>query len=116
VPGLTLTVVGQPFGTPIGPVAIGPFTVTGTNIPETLGLTVVSGPNTIAVPSGSVGWAISPPSGNTQTLAVGGASGDTGVPIPEENPSVGIFGDDPPANIYLIAGGNVTGVVQVVFW
>ena len=71
-----------------------------------------AGDNTITVPTGGStvkGATIIPPSGNTQTITLKGAGGDTGIPLSKVDPTSLAF-ETAPASFILNAGGIITGL------
>lgn len=66
-----------------------------------------SGVNTITVPTKAGGVVIMPPSTNTQTITLKGASGDTGVALSKTAPTVLTFDTTPPGTIVLTTGGVI---------
>ena len=83
-----------------------------------LPITLASGDNTIAVPTGAVGVTIVPPAGNATAIKVRTSLnlGDGGCPI---NPGAGFytqqFPGTPPTSIVINAGSAISGVTQVWF-
>ena len=105
--------VTENFGT----LTIGPFTVTGTIVPVALGLALASGNNSFTVPSGAVGAVVSPPAGNAIALKAKTTTGDTGINIPQQTPSVFFFDTaNLPATFYINAGSSSASVTQVIFF
>ena len=114
--GLAITVQSGSTTEPFGSIQIGPFTLTGSITPVVLGPTLASGANTIAVPTGAIGFVLSPPPANTFSIQLKGVTGDTGTSLPKTTNSIYTF--DPaaiPASIVLTCGGAV-GLSQVVFF
>ncbi len=115
--GLAVSVSSPSTAEPFGSISIGTFTVTGTNVPTIQGPTLAASINTIAVPAGTYGFVIAPPTGNVNQLKLLGSSSDTGISIPPATPTV--YFVDPshvPANIYINAAASVTGITQIVFF
>lgn len=117
--GLALSIQGSAtVATAFGTDAIGPITVQGTITPYKTYANLLSGNNTIAVPSGAwAGCLIVPPTTNTQVLKAKTTSGDTGINIPKAAPSLLIFDSaNLPTNLYLNAAADTTGLTAVMFF
>ncbi len=87
--------------------------VTNTNAPSsgTFPYPLVSGFNTINVPSGSKGVWIRPPAGNAVSLTLKGISGDTGTPVdPSQDFYLPLLSTS--TSIAITAGGAVTVGLQ----
>lgn len=72
---IALTVTGLPTGAKSSTFAYGP--ITGA-VAEILDVALVTGANTVVVPTGATWMLIEPPAGNTVQLTLKGLSGDTG--------------------------------------
>jgi hypothetical protein len=74
--------------------------------------------NTIALPANPAptGCVIIPPAANTQSLALKGIAGDTGVALSRNLPSLVTFDSTPPASIVLTSGAAIAGAVIVRFF
>lgn len=116
--GLVLNVQSQTaFSTAFGSLSIGPFITTGTITPQVASLNLQSGNNSFTVPASAVGCVIVPPAANAVVLKAKTTSGDVGVNIPQNAPSVLLF--DPnnlPATLYINAASGTTGQTQIVFF
>lgn len=100
-----------------GSASLGPITVAGTITPVETFANLVSGNNSLAVPSGAVGCVITPPTTNAIVLKAKTTSGDTGINIHQSQPSMLRF--DPnnlPATLYINAASNTTGNTTVLFF
>lgn len=105
------------FTTPFGTVTIGPFNFTGTITALIEYLNLVSGNNSITVPTGAVGVLIVPPTTNNVVLKYKTTSGDVGLNIPQATPALFLFDSaNVPATVYVNAASNTTGQTQVVFF
>lgn len=113
----SVTVGGVLTGTLAGTQYIGPYTLN----PTTTGnfavteVTLVSGANTISVPSWATVVLIIPPVTNTIALTQKGVSGDTGTAISPQAVSVLSFPSSPPASFVVNAATTTTGVSTFIF-
>ena len=100
-----------------GSASLGPITVSGSITPEETFANLLSGNNSFSVPASSVGCIITPPTTNAIVLKAKTTSGDTGINIPQNVPSLFVF--DPnnlPAAMYINAASNTTGNTTVLFF
>ncbi len=68
-------------------------------------------------PAGSFGVLIEPPAGNLVALTLKGVTGDTGIPIATNLPTLLSFGTPASANaVGLTSGGAIVGVVTLSFF
>ncbi len=68
-------------------------------------------------PAGSFGVLIEPPAGNLVALTLKGITGDTGIPIATNLPTLISFGTPSSANaVGLTSGGAIVGVVSLTFF
>jgi len=74
---------------------------------------LVTGDNTITIPSTAAGVVIEPPAGGTVALKLKGAAGDTGVVLSKKAVTKLAFDTTPPADFILNAGAAVT---VVLYW
>lgn len=65
---------------------------------------------TVAVPAKAGGVIITPPFGNTASLTLKGASGDTGTRLSNTAPTILTFHTTPPGTIGLFASGIISGI------
>ena len=103
--------------TPSGSTTVGPFSAAGQIQPLAEFVNLVSGNNTIAVPTGAIGVVIVPPVAGGIVIKFKTVIGDTGTPIPQASPSPVLF--DPanvPADIYLNAASNTVGYTTLTFF
>lgn len=85
-----ISVSGQITGVPAGTITPGPFTIptNDTSNASIISIVLASGDNTIGIPPWTVGVIIVPPTNNTEALILKGDTGDTGVDISPNQPSV----------------------------
>lgn len=110
-----LTISGVKTGLPFGHESIGPIQILNTNSGEAITTLTTSGGNdTITVPGTNyVGCVIRPPSGNQATLTLKGASGDTGIPLHQINPTViSII----PGTASFVLSCGTSGIVVDIMW
>lgn len=74
---------------------------------------LLSGNNTITVPSGSVSVLIVPPSGNLLVITYKGINGDTGVPLHKTNPS--LIGLDTTVTTFILNASNAITGLRLIF-
>lgn len=106
------------YGTNSGSLKIGPFSIaanTQANLEE-LAVTLVSGANTITVPSWAAGAVIVLPTANTQATTLKGVSGDTGIALSPTLPGLLSFPVSPPASFVLTSAGNQSSPTVIVFF
>ena len=115
------TVQGYQTGTPSGGrINLGPFSIPFGNANVVQEYALTAGSTTIPVPATSEGVAIIPPIGSPPagvTLKQKTVSGDSGEFISTEQPSLiqwDTVNNEVPANLYLVASGNITVTVQFV--
>jgi hypothetical protein len=110
----TLTVSGGSSGLPSGQNIYGPLTTTGSSTAASVETQVnlVSGDNTVSVPTGAVAVWIVPPIGNTATILyrTSANSGDGGLPINPQAQTLHGFATSAPTSIILHASGSVAAV------
>lgn len=115
----TVTIQGNVSNLPTGTMTIGPLTLTTANaVGENLLIALSSGANTIALPTGTtvvfiLGPNASVPQPNPNyagVLTLKGVSGDTGIAIANDTPTMLSF-DSSPANIVINA--SVATSIQV---
>jgi hypothetical protein len=100
-----ISLSGLKTGLPSGMKQIGPLiTYNPATIGETLDFTTISGDNTLAIPSGSMGLIVIPPTGNTTKIVLKGSSGDTGVSLHLTDPSKISIGSGQTSLILNVAG------------
>lgn len=117
----SFSIQGYQTGTPSGGrVNLGPFSVPMGAVADVQQLALSAGTATIPVPEASSGVCIIPPIGNPPggvTLKFKTVSGDSGTFISTAQPSILEWdeaNENEPANIYLVASGNITVTVQFV--
>lgn len=115
---LTLTLQGTATApTGFGSLSVGPISFVGTIAPQVVNLNLVSGNNSVTVPTGAVGCVVTPPASSAIVIKYKTTSGDVGVNVPQATPSVFVFdSSNVPATVYLNAASNTTGQTQVVFF
>ena len=113
------SIQGYQVQTPnVGRTDLGPFNVPFGAVTEVLSEVLSAGTVTIPVPAGTKGVAIIPPIGAPPagvTLKLKTVSGDSGDFISTQQPSLlewDTVNNHVPANIYLVASGNITVGVQ----
>ncbi len=112
----SMTIGGVLPGTTAGTQYIGPYTLTpnGAGNFAVTEVTLVSGANTITVPSWALICLIVPPITNTEGLVLKGVTGDTGVAISETLPSLLSF-TTAPASFVVTAAGNTSAPTSFIF-
>lgn len=112
-----LTITGTQTGSPEGGTRnIGPFTITPGTSGVVTEVNLVSGANTITVPTNAAGCIIQPPSANTIALTLKGVTGDTGIALSLTGPTLMTFPATPPASFVITAASGTTGNTAVMFF
>jgi hypothetical protein len=114
----TFTVSGSAASLLTGSKTIGPITFTGSaTIGEVLDLTLQSGDNTIAIPTGATAVLIVPPASNAVALKVRSSlnSGDAGLPIHVTAPFLYCFPGTAPTTLIINAASLTTGLTELSF-
>jgi hypothetical protein len=98
-----------------GVIALTPTVLTNT-VHQRFLLSLVSGANTVTIPTGTTIVALIPPPANTQTLTLKGVSGDTGINMSRTQPTI-VYLDTltPSSSLVVTAGGAVTGFIVDMF-
>src|SRR5258708_34458418 len=109
-----VTVSGSVSGMPEGQISFGASIVDSTAPVGVTTVTLLSGVNTITIPTGAQGCFFVPYAANVQTLTLKGNSGDTGLPLHVTNPIVLSFGGN--STFLVVAGGNTGGGSEVYFF
>jgi hypothetical protein len=102
-----------------GSYIVGPLTISSTFTSVQINsLTFGSGTFiTTSSPAGSYGVVIEPPSSNLIQLTLKGITGDTGIPIASNQPTVVSFFNPTNANaVGLTSAAQITGVVTLTFF
>ena|SRR5437867_3068159 len=103
-----------------GNVGFGPIIITGANDPIVQSLNLASGNNTFTTPTSPTGWVgvlVVPPPANAIVIKYKTTSGDTGVNISQNSPSLFRFDTaNVPTTVYLNAASLTTGITLVIFF
>ena len=78
-------------------------------------MNLASGSNTIAMPPNVAGVAIVLPAGNAVACSHKTVVGDTGTAMAKQGLALLCFDQAPPANLYLVTGGAISGVFLYYF-
>jgi hypothetical protein len=114
-----VTITGLSASEVAGQRSLGPISIQGTVVVgETLAVPFSTGDNTFAVPTGSIGVIIIPPTAATATLRVryNLNSGDTGTPIAPALPSLLTFPSPIPTSLIINASAGSTSPTSFFFW
>ena len=114
----TLPITGQVVGMPTGEKIIGPLSATnGTTVGTVADVTLASGDNTIAIPSGAIAALIVIPSSVTQTIKVRTNLDSGGVTIgnPVYAPFVALPLPSSATSLVINASAATTGTTEVTF-
>jgi hypothetical protein len=113
-----IVISGQITGVPQGVVKPGPFSIAANSSSECSipALTLLSGDNTITVPTWAAGVLIIVPTTNDVELTLKGASGDTGIPISAEEPTLLPFRVTPPSSFIINAASDTLSPTNFLFF
>lgn len=102
-----------------GSYIIGPLTISSTFTSVQINSVVFGSATFISTssPAGAVGCVIEPPASNLVGLTLKGITGDTGIPIASNQPTVISFFNPAIANaVGLTSAAGITGVVTLTFF
>ena len=116
----SVTIAASLTGLPQGTLSFPPLTIvpSANNELATTVVSLASGANTITVPTGFTpsGVVMIPPSTNTQSLTLKGVTGDTGIAVSPNEPSLLNFASSPPSTFVVTAGGTISAGTSFVFF
>jgi hypothetical protein len=115
MPGAVVTVAGAVTAALGGEISFGGTILNAVSIADVALVTLLSGVNTIGIPTGAVGCYFVPYASNAQQLTLKGAGGDTGLILAPTQPVLLSFGGG--INTFIIqAAGNTGGVSELYFF
>lgn len=116
---LISTPQGAQWAVASGQISIGPFTINGAlgNVEVFTVAAMANGDNTFAVPAGSRGVIVLPPSGNNTNLTLRQVIADVGERIDKVQPAIELFDTTAlPASIIVNSAGGFAGPLVVIFF